>query len=637
MELKIKEALLSNSEMLFGMQVEEKLIQFQKTRKDVSGDLTLVIFPFVKVLKCSPAEAGEKIGEFIIGNLGNIDSYSVVGGFLNFVIDADYWISALSEMDKIEKYGFGEPNTKPTIMVEYSSPNTNKPLHLGHLRNNFLGYSVAEILKANGHKVIKTQIINDRGIHICKSMLAWEKFSPLNEKGERETPGNTGVKGDKLVGKYYVEFDKHFQIEANVIIEQWNAEDFSETTEEVGAEFNRLDESKTGKDEKAIKGIDGKIKELAKNQTSILREAKEMLIRWEGRDPQTYLLWTTMNNWVYAGFESTYKAMGVDFDKLYYESDTFILGKDLVDEGLAKDVFFRKDDGSVWIDLTEDGLDEKLVLRSDGTAVYMTQDVGTAVDRFKDYPDLQGIIYTVGNEQDYHFSVLFLILNKLGYEWSENCSHLSYGMVELPKGMGRMKSREGTVVDADDLMESIVDSAREMTQERGHLDGISEKEREALFELIGMGGLKYYLLKVDPKKRIVFNPQESIELNGNTGPYIQYAHARIRSLLAKAENNDNTAMGLKNVELQPVEKEILKQLAGFPNALNDAAKNHSPALIANYMFELVKLYNNFFQSIPVLIEEKEELKDMRLVLSRNVAKVIGLGMSLLGINVPKRM
>ncbi|NRA10637.1 MAG: arginine--tRNA ligase [Crocinitomicaceae bacterium] len=635
MEFKIKEALLNNSEELFGIQVEEKLIQFQKTRKDVEGDLTLVIFPFVKVLKCSPIEAGEKIGAFVKENTSNIESYSVVGGFLNIVIDSSYWISALSEIDKNDRYGFGEPDSKSTIMVEYSSPNTNKPLHLGHLRNNFLGYSVAEILKANGHKVIKTQIINDRGIHICKSMLAWQKFSPLNEKGERETPGNTGIKGDKLVGKYYVVFDKHLMIEANAIIDQWNAEDFGYTDETVSAEFNRLDESKAGKEEKTIKGIDSKIKELAKNQTSILREAKEMLIRWEGRDPETYLLWTTMNSWVYTGFESTYKAMGVDFDKLYYESDTFLLGKDLVDEGLSKDVFYRKDDGSVWIDLSDEGLDEKLVLRSDGTAVYMTQDVGTAVDRFKDYSDLEGMIYTVGNEQDHHFKVLFLILKKLGYDWSENCSHLSYGMVELPKGQGRMKSREGTVVDADDLMESIVDSAREMTQERGHLDGMSEEDREALFELIGMGGLKYFLLKVDPKKRIVFDPTnpEAIELNGNTGPYIQYAHARIKSLLAKADGIGE----LKDVDLHPIEKEILKQLSGFPNTMNEAAKNHSPALIANYMYELVKLYNTFFQSIPVHIEEKQELKDMRLILSRNVAKVIGLGMTLLGVKVPERM
>jgi len=633
MEFKIKEALLANSEELFGIQVEEKLIQFQKTRKDVEGDLTLVIFPFVKVLKCSPIEAGEKIGAFIQANIENIESYNVVSGFLNFVITSDYWISALAEIDSTEKYGYSEANTKPTLMVEYSSPNTNKPLHLGHLRNNFLGYSVAEILKANGHKMVKTQIVNDRGIHICKSMLAWEKFSPLNEKGERETPANTGMKGDKLVGKYYVEFDKRFMVEAIAIIEKWNANDFNGTDDSVVEEFKRFEASKNGKDEKAIKGIDGKIKDLAKNQTTLMNEAKAMLIKWEARDPEVYLLWTTMNSWVYKGFEKTYETMGVDFDKLYYESDTFIIGKDLVEDGLNKGIFYRKDDGSVWADLKDEGVDDKLVLRSDGTAVYMTQDMGTAFDRFKDYPDLDGIIYTVGNEQDHHFKVLFLILKKLGYKWAENCYHLSYGMVELPKGMGRMKSREGTVVDADDLMEGIVESAKEMTQERGHIDAMSETEKNELFSLIGMGGLKYFLLKVDPKKRMVFNPSESIELNGNTGPFIQYAHARIKSLLAKAENVGD----LKNVQIQQEEKEILKHLSEFPNVISEAGKNHSPALIANYMFELVKLYNHFYQSIPILIEENDELKDMRLVLSRNVAKVIGLGMRLLGVQVPERM
>lgn len=633
MEFKIKEALLANSEELFGIQVEEKLIQFQKTRKDVEGDLTLVIFPFVKVLKCSPIEAGEKIGAFIKANIENIESYNVVSGFLNFVISSDYWISALGEIDKADKYGYSEPNTKPTLMVEYSSPNTNKPLHLGHLRNNFLGYSVAEILKANGHKMVKTQIVNDRGIHICKSMLAWEKFSPRNENGERETPANTGIKGDKLVGKYYVEFDKRFVAEANEIIEKWNSNDFEGIDDSVVEEFKRLESSKDDKDEKAIKGIDGKIKDLAKNQTSLMAEAKAMLIKWEARDPQVYLLWSTMNSWVYTGFEKTYETMGVDFDKLYYESDTFIIGKDLVEDGLKKGIFYKKDDGSVWADLKDEGVDDKLVLRSDGTAVYMTQDMGTAYDRFKDYPDLDGIIYTVGNEQDHHFKVLFLILKKLGFKWAENCYHLSYGMVELPQGMGRMKSREGTVVDADDLMENIVDSAKEMTQERGHIDGMSDQEKNELFDLIGLGGLKYFLLKVDPKKRMVFNPMESIELNGNTGPFIQYAHARIKSLLAKAE----TVGDLHNVKIQQEEKEILKHLSEFPTVISEAGKNHSPALIANYMFELVKLYNHFYQSIPILIEEDEQLKDMRLVLSRNVAKVIGLGMRLLGVNVPERM
>ncbi|MBL4862688.1 MAG: arginine--tRNA ligase [Crocinitomicaceae bacterium] len=633
MELKIKEILLANSKALFDVEIDEKLIQFQKTRKDVEGDLTLVIFPFVKMLKCSPIDAGNKIGKFIAEQVDFIESFNVVSGFLNFVISSDYWISALREIDKDSRYGYAEVNSKSTVMVEYSSPNTNKPLHLGHLRNNFLGYSVAEILKANGHKVVKTQIINDRGIHICKSMLAWEKFSPLNDAGERETPKNTGVKGDKLVGKYYVEFDKQFNAEAKSIMESWEKGEFNGDSEEVVAEFNRLNGSKDGKDEKAVAGINAKIKDLAKNETDLLREAKEMLIKWEARDPQVYLLWTTMNSWVYKGFESTYETMGVDFDKLYFESDTFLIGKDLVIEGLKNGVFFKKEDGSVWIDLTDDGLDEKLVLRSDGTAVYMTQDVGTAVDRYKDYPDLNGIIYTVGNEQDYHFQVLFLILKKLKFTWAENCRHLSYGMVELPKGMGRMKSREGTVVDADDLMQAMINDAHDMTQERGHIEGMTEEEKNALYATIGLGGLKYFLLRVDPKRKLVFNPEESIELNGNTGPFIQYAHARIKSLLRKATNIGE----LENVSILSEEKEILKQLAGFRSVVEEAGKSQSPALIANYMFELVKLYNSFYQSISIFNEEKEELKTMRLILSRNVAKVINLGMHLLGVKVPERM
>ncbi len=633
MEKQIKDILLENSEALFGVQINEKQIQFQNTRKDVEGDLTLVIFPFVKMLKVSPVDAGEKIGAFLQEKLSFIDRFNVVSGFLNFIIADSYWLNELGKMDADARYGYANENTKPTLMVEYSSPNTNKPLHLGHLRNNFLGYSVAEILKANGHKVVKTQIINDRGIHICKSMLAWERFSPINENGERETPENTGMKGDKLVGKYYVEFDKHFNAEAQQIIKDWESNSFDGYSNEVVEEFKRLQNSKTGKDEKAIKGIDAKIKELAKNQTQLLQDAKEMLIKWEAKDPEVYLLWTTMNNWVYKGFEVTYESMGVDFDQLYYESETFIIGKELVEKGLKEGVFFQKEDGSVWIDLTDEGLDEKLVLRSDGTAVYMTQDLGTAVDRFNDFPDLDGIIYTVGNEQDYHFKVLFLILKKLGFSWAKNCSHLSYGMVELPKGMGRMKSREGTVVDADDLMDDIVLSAKEMTQERGHIEGMSEEDKNNLYRTIGMGGLKYFLLKVDPKKKIVFNPNESIELNGNTGPFIQYTHARIKSLLRKADKIDV----LKNVSLQLEEKEILKHLSLFPLLIEEAGKNHSPALIANYCYELVKLYNHFYQAVTILKEENDDLRTMRLILSRNVAKTIAQGMRLLGVNVPEKM
>jgi arginyl-tRNA synthetase len=468
-------------------------------------------------------------------------------------------------------------------------------------------------------------------------MLAWERYSPLNDAGERETPDNTGLKGDKLVGKYYVLFDKYFKTQTAEIIEDWNNGVVDGYPSAIIEEFNRLTNSKSDKEAKAIAGIDAKINDLAKNQTAILRDAKEMLILWEAKDPQTYLLWTAMNGWVYKGFESTYETMGVDFDTLYYESDTYLLGKDIVEEGLKSGVFFKKEDGSVWIDLTGDGLDEKLVLRSDGTAVYMTQDIGTAVDRYKDYPDLDGIIYTVGNEQDYHFKVLFLILQKLGYKWAKNCHHLSYGMVELRNKdgeIGKMKSREGTVVDADELMGDVIQAAKEMTQERGHLDGLGVDEKDELFYKIGMGGLKYYLLKVDPRKSMAFNPEESIELNGNTGPFIQYTHARIKSLLTKGED----LLEIGNIDaIAPEEKEIMKHLTLFPSILREAGENHSPALIANYTYELVKLYNSFYQSVPILKEEDATLRNMRLVLSRNVAKVIGLAMQLLGIKAPERM
>lgn len=631
MENQVKELLLANAVKVFGVEIDEDLIQFQKTKKEFDGDLTLVLFPFVKMLRCSPVDAGNKIGNFLQEEISWIERFNVVSGFLNLVISGSYWLEKLREIDREKNFGYKAANSKPTIMVEYSSPNTNKPLHLGHLRNIFLGYSVAEILKANGHKVIKTQVINDRGIHICKSMLAWEKFSPLNEKGERETPANTKMKGDKLVGKYYVIFDRELNAEASLIIKDWEQGNFDGYSIELVDEFQKLEALKAGKEEKDRKSLDSKIKELARNQTSLLLEAKEMLIKWEARDPEVYQLWTTMNGWVYRGFDQTYKTMGVDFDKLYYESDTFLLGKDLVMEGLKSGVFFRKDDGSVWIDLSEEGLDEKLVLRSDGTAVYMTQDIGTAVDRIKDYPDLEGIIYTVGNEQDYHFKVLFLILEKLGYKWAKNCYHLSYGMVDLPSG--KMKSREGTVVDADDLMEEVIDKAKEMTQERGHIEEMDKRQREELYKLIGLGGLKYYLLKVEPRKRMLFNPEESIELNGNTGPFIQYAHARIKSLLGKGD----APRELTTCDLQPEEKEIIKQLVLFPETIEEAANGYAPSLIANYTYELVKLYNHFYQSISIHNEEDEVLKNMRKVLSTNVAKTINLAMRLLGITVPERM
>ena len=631
MENIIKSVLIQNAESFFGTQIEEKNIQFQVTRKEFEGDLTLVAFPFAKLWKVSPQDAAQKLGELLVQYIQEIEKFNVIQGFLNIVLKADYWKKQLEKSANNPSFGWVEPNSKGTLLVEYSSPNTNKPLHLGHLRNNFLGYSVAEILKANGHKVIKTQIINDRGIHICKSMLAWDRFSPINEKGERETPQNTGLKGDKLVGKYYVEFDKHFNSEAKEIINLWESGQFEGFKPETKEQFQKFAIARDGKDEKAIEDINAKIKELAKNETSLLRDVKQMLVKWEARDPQTYLLWNTMNGWVYEGFASTYKMMGVDFDKLYYESETYLLGKDLVDDGLQKGVFYRKEDGSVWVDLTSDGLDEKLVLRSDGTAVYMTQDLGTALDRKKDFEDMEGMVYTVGNEQDYHFKVLFLILKKLGYSWAEKCFHLSYGMVDLPSG--KMKSREGTVVDADDLMEEVISSARVMTSERGHLEGMSNDEKENLFRQIGMGGLKYYLLKVDPKKRMMFNPEESIELNGNTGPFLQYAHARIQSLLSKAGEIGSYVNATLGVE----EKEVIKLISQYPLVIKEAGDHYSPAVIANYLFELVKAYNHFYQAVPVLVEKDVENKNLRLTLSQNVANIIAKSLKLLGIESPNKM
>lgn len=632
MEEKIKKIIFDNAENLFGAAVNENLIQFQQTRKDVEGDLTLVVFPFVKLIKCSPIEAGAKIGEFLKSNFVEIEKYIVINGFLNLVFSNKYWLEHLNTIYSDSKFGFSLEKSKPAMMVEYSSPNTNKPLHLGHLRNIFLGFSVAEILKANGHEIIKTQVINDRGIHICKSMLAWELFSPINNNGERETPQNTVLKGDKLVGKYYVEFDKYLNQQAQSISEQWSNGDFDSFSVETKITYLNFEQAKEGKDEKAIQAIEDKITDLAKNQTALLRDAKEMLVKWEARDPQVYLLWTTMNSWVYEGFESTYLTMGVDFDKLYYESETYLLGKDKIIKGLKDGVFYRKDDGSVWIDLTDDGLDEKLVLRSDGTAVYITQDIGTAIDRFSDFPQLNGMVYTVGNEQDYHFKVLFLILKKLGYSWADNCFHLSYGMVDLPSG--KMKSREGTVVDADDLMAEVVEKATEMTKERGHLEGMSDLEREQLYFQIGMGGLKYYLLKVDPKKRMLFNPDESIDLNGNTGPFIQYTYARICSLISKAGDLD---LSYQEVELTKEEIEIIKQLNLFPIIINEAAITYSPALIANYLYELVKTYNHFYQSVKINIEPNESLKMNRLKISLEVSKIIKKSLKLLGIESPVKM
>ncbi|MBU2997028.1 arginine--tRNA ligase [Cellulophaga baltica] len=586
LETKVKEAVSS----LY--QAELPTVEFQPTRKDFEGDITVVVFPMLRVVKGNPVQIGNQIGEYLVNEVEEVSSFNVIKGFLNLVVNDNFYVNYFNAIAKDDSFGFVKPDNSNAVMVEYSSPNTNKPLHLGHIRNNLLGYSVAEILKASGKKVYKTQIINDRGIHICKSMLAWQKF------GEGETPESTGLKGDKLVGNYYVAFDKAYKAEIADLV---------------------------------AKGTD---KEVAEKQAPILLEAQQMLLKWEAGDEKVVALWKKMNQWVYDGFEVTYKNLGVDFDNLYYESNTYLLGKDIVAEGLEKGIFFKKEDGSVWIDLTEDGLDEKIVLRSDGTAVYMTQDIGTAIQRVKDNPDVSGMVYTVGNEQDYHFKVLFLILKKLGFSWSENLFHLSYGMVDLPSG--KMKSREGTVVDADDLMNDMTNTAGEISEELGKLDGYSSEEKQDLFKMIGLGALKYYILKVDPKKRILFNPEESVDFQGNTGPFIQYTYARIQSILRKAkELNLATVDGL--VELHEKEKELIKQLQLFPETIQLAASNYSPALIANYTYDLVKEFNSFYQNVSILGEADDQKKAFRVQLSKKVSDVIQLSFKLLGIDVPERM
>ncbi len=567
-------------------------VEFQPTRKDFEGDLTVVVFPMLRTIKGNPAEIGTKIGQYLQENVEEIAKFNVVKGFLNLVVSDYYYLSFFNSILGKDRFGYQEANSKDAVMVEYSSPNTNKPLHLGHIRNNLLGYSVAEILKAAGHKVYKTQIINDRGIHICKSMLAWEKF------GKGETPESSGLKGDHLVGKYYVEFDKTYKNEVARLISE------------------------------------GKEKAIAEKEAPILLEAQEMLRKWEAGDEDVVSLWKKMNGWVYEGFDTTYKNLGVDFDHLYYESNTYLLGRNVVKDGLEKGVFFKKEDGSVWIDLTEEGLDEKIVLRSDGTAVYMTQDIGTAIQRVTDFPDINGMVYTVGNEQDYHFKVLFLILKKLGYSWAEKLYHLSYGMVDLPSG--KMKSREGTVVDADDLIKNMEETAAAISRDLGKLEGYSEEEKKVLYRTIGLGALKYYILKVDPKKRILFNPEESVDFQGNTGPFIQYTYARIQSILRKA--GDSTTSAVENsFELHPKEKELLKQIQLFPEKVLEAANDHSPALIANYTYDLVKEFNSFYQQVSILGESKTIKRDFRVQLSKKVGEVIQDAFHLLGIQVPERM
>ncbi len=576
-------------------------IEFQATRKDFEGDITMVIFPLLKVIKGNPVEIGTKIGTHLVENVAEVEKFNVVAGFLNIVISDAYYLTFFNGIKDNSSYGFVEASSSATrgkaelseakaVMVEYSSPNTNKPLHLGHVRNNLLGYAVAEIIKASGKKVYKTQIINDRGIHICKSMLAWQKY------GNGQTPETTGLKGDKLVGNFYVAFDKEYKVQINDLI------------------------------------IQGKTEEEAKKQAPIIIEAQQMLLDWEAGKPEVMELWKTMNQWVYDGFAQTYKSLGVDFDSYYYESKTYLLGKEVVQFGLEKGIFEKDADGSVWIDLTPDGLDRKIVLRSDGTAVYMTQDIGTAIQRVKDFPDVGGMVYTVGNEQDYHFKVLFLILKKLGFDWAASLYHLSYGMVELPSG--KMKSREGTVVDADDLMKEMTTTAKSISEELGKLAGYSEEEKAKLYRTIGLGALKYYMLKVDPKKQMMFNPEESVDFAGNTGPFIQYTYARIQSILRKAEFD--TTMSV-SIELHPKEKELLKQVALFPETIQDAARNHSPALVANYTYELVKEFNSFYQNVSILGEENKDKKVFRVQLSKKVADTIKSAFQLLGIEVPERM
>ena len=629
---------------LFDVTVDK--IEFQTTRREFEGDITMVIFPLLKVIKSNPGELGNKIGNYLVENVAEVARFNVVSGFLNIVISDSYYLNFFNGIKDNSKFGYVTPNPEDkAIMVEYSSPNTNKPLHLGHVRNNLLGYSVAEIIKASGKKVYKTQIINDRGIHICKSMLAWEKF------GNGETPESTGLKGDKLVGKYYVEFEKQFQKE----FDEWlDLEDYSEDILNV---FQNLLDSKEFKafyeeeilkfqdkggdinDEKLPEVIVRKakktfIKNLFFNKYSeIGSEVQLMLKKWEAGDEKVITLWKMMNQWVYDGFATTYTNLGVDFDKYYYESNTYLLGKDVVQVGLDRGVFEKDPDGSVWIDLTDEGLDRKIVLRSDGTAVYMTQDIGTAIQRVKDMPDVGGMVYTVGNEQDYHFKVLFLILKKLGFDWASSLYHLSYGMVDLPSG--KMKSREGTVVDADDLMQDMTDTAKQISEDLGKLESYSAEEKAKLYKTIGLGALKYYILKVDPKKRILFNPEESVDFAGNTGPFIQYTYARIQSIIRKADFDFSARTDIE--ELHEKEKELVKQIQLFPEVIQNAAQNHSPALIANYTYDLVKEYNSFYQSVHILGEVDLTKKIFRVQLSQKVAEVIKSAFTLLGIEVPERM
>ncbi|MEZ7924879.1 MAG: arginine--tRNA ligase [Flavobacteriales bacterium] len=591
LEILLVKPILAAVKELFGADLPENQVNFQTTRKEFEGDITLVVFPMVRFAKKSPEQTAEVVGNYLVENIEFVEKFNVVKGFLNMVISETYWLDTYAKAFQADDFGRVEATEKdPQIVVEYSSPNTNKPLHLGHVRNNLLGYSVAEIIKASGKRVKKVQIINDRGIHICKSMLAWKLF------GEGETPESTGIKGDHLVGKYYVRFDQEYKKEIAALLSV------------------------------------GKTEDEAKKEAPLLVEAQNMLRLWEAKDEEVIALWEMMNQWVYDGFDSTYTRMGVDFDKHYYESDTYLLGKKYIDSGLEKGIFYKKEDGSVWVDLTNEKLDHKLLLRGDGTSVYMTQDIGTAIQRYLDF-DFNKMVYTVGNEQDYHFNVLFKILNRLGYSWAKDCHHLSYGMVDLPSG--KMKSREGTVVDADDLMQEMVSTAKTISEDLGKLEGFTEDELASIYELIGMGALKYFILKVDPKKRMLFDPTESIDFNGHTGPFIQYTHARICSLKRRAE--DLKMATSPESALHPKEKELLKVLLRYPEVIQEAAADYSPAVIANYTYDLVKEYNQFYQQVPIFGVDSEQDKAFRIGLSGLVGNTIASAMKLLGITVPERM
>ena len=602
-EDKLVASVISGLKALYGQEVPEKMVQMQKTKKEFEGHLTLVVFPFLKMSKKGPEQTAQEIGEYLKANDPAVAAFNVIKGFLNLTIASATWIELLNEIQADEQYGLMQvTDASPLVMIEYSSPNTNKPLHLGHVRNNLLGNALANIVAANGNKVVKTNIVNDRGIHICKSMLAWKKY------GNGETPETSGKKGDHLVGDYYVSFDKHYKAEVKELMAQFTAQGMS--------------------------GDEAKAK--AEAESPLMQEAREMLVKWEAGDPEVRGLWEMMNNWVYAGFDETYKKMGVSFDKIYYESNTYLEGKEKVMEGLEKGFFYKKEDGSVWADLTAEGLDHKLLLRGDGTSVYMTQDIGTAKLRFADYP-INKMIYVVGNEQNYHFQVLSILLDKLGFEWGKSLVHFSYGMVELPEG--KMKSREGTVVDAEDLMEEMIATAKETSQELGKLDGLTQEEADDIARIVGLGALKYFILKVDARKNMTFNPKESIDFNGNTGPFIQYTYARIQSVLRKAAESGIVISEQipAGIELSEKEEGLIQMVADFAAVVKQAGEDYSPSIIANYTYDLVKEYNQFYHDYSILREENEAVKVFRIALSANVAKVVRLGMNLLGIEVPSRM